>query len=682
METYLCSANFKVYADRFEALESEQKECIAKARETLQTFIRLNDRRSECSSSFHSERRQDTISSKDACSASVRTGKSSKASNSNRSIHEERLLKVVKVAELKTQLSFHAAQAKLKEKRASLEEEERRLALECQIATLESGVKASVEAEQMEENNRSDHLSTIPSKSSKDKHNIIIASIDNNFVIESVESPQSEPENIEFPSKIQEINVSSNTWPESYSKIVNADNNKVCFSTDNQLMNKFDKTLQISQPIISYQLPTIKIEPFDGTVIKYPSWEIAFNALIERNVYSTELKLNLLSQHLTGEAKSLVGGLLTNHTETAYLTARARLKDRYGNPSLVSEAFLDLLGDWPAIKPNQPRELQRYSDMLVQISEFRKGFKGSLQILDFPQETKKILGKLPNYFEREWRENVCRWREKLGEASYPPFDYLVEFIEHRSKKANIPELQTVTRGFLPSKASMMQPLNKRVKAFSSHIESKAQVDIKAEQQRKVCGYCMEEHSINNCNSFLSLNRDTAFKFLAQEHLCFGCENTNEHVAIDCKVRAVCAKCNKRHLTALHQEKSSEKADSKCTEICNGKIDACDDSMILPVWLRNKNNPDKEILSYCILDNQFNACFVTDSLSKQLDVRGAEINLTLSTLYKSKAVTACEKLNNLEVLSFDRSCIELPSVYTRECIPANKSQIPKPEVARK
>ena len=126
-------------------------------------------------------------------------------------------------------------------------------------------------------------------------------------------------------------------------------------------------------------------------------------------MHSTELKLNLLSQRLTGEAKSLVGGLLTNHTETAYLTAKAGLKDRYGNPSSVSQAFLDVLGDWPPIKPNQPRKLQRYSDMLVQISEIRKGSKGSLQILDFPQETKKILGKLPNYFEHEWRENVCKW---------------------------------------------------------------------------------------------------------------------------------------------------------------------------------------------------------------------------------------------------------------------------------
>ena len=217
-----------------------------------------------------------------------------------------------------------------------MQEKERRLELERQIATLESGVKASMEAEQMEENSRFDYLSTIPSESFKNKHNRIIASIDNNFVIESVKSPQSEPENIEskLPNKIQEINVLPNKRPKSYSKTVNVDSNKICFSADNQLMNKLDKTLQIPHPVISCQLPTIKMEPFGGAITKHPSWEIAFNALIEWNVHSTELKLKLLGQHLTGEAKVLVSGLLTNYTETAYLTAK--LEDRYGNPSLIS----------------------------------------------------------------------------------------------------------------------------------------------------------------------------------------------------------------------------------------------------------------------------------------------------------------------------------------------------------
>ena len=87
---------------------------------------------------------------------------------------------------------------------------------------------------------------------------------------------------------------------------------------------------------------------------------------------SVELKLNLLSQHLSGEAKSLVLGLLSNQTKQAYEAARARLKERYGNSSMLNQAFLDKLDGWPQIKTNQPKELQRFSDFLTQICEIRK----------------------------------------------------------------------------------------------------------------------------------------------------------------------------------------------------------------------------------------------------------------------------------------------------------------------
>ena len=54
----------------------------------------------------------------------------------------------------------------------------------------------------------------------------------------------------------------------------------------------------------------VKIEPFSGNVVEFPAWEIAFNALIKSQLTSIELKINLLSQHLSGEAKFLVLGLL------------------------------------------------------------------------------------------------------------------------------------------------------------------------------------------------------------------------------------------------------------------------------------------------------------------------------------------------------------------------------------
>ena len=122
-------------------------------------------------------------------------------------------------------------------------------------------------------------------------------------------------------------------------------------------------------PNAFYRIPFIKIEPFGGNVVEFPAWKIAFNALIENQLTSIKLKINLLSQHLCGEAKSLVLGLLSNHTESSYQATRNQLKQRYGNPTIISQVFLDKLHEWPPIKSHQVEELLKFSDLLVQISE-------------------------------------------------------------------------------------------------------------------------------------------------------------------------------------------------------------------------------------------------------------------------------------------------------------------------
>ena len=53
------------------------------------------------------------------------------------------------------------------------------------------------------------------------------------------------------------------------------------------------------------------------------------------------------------------------------------------------------------------------------------------------------------------------------------------------------------------------------------------------------------------------------------------------------------------------------------------------------------------------------------------------------MHKTRSLITCKRVSNLEILSFDRkTCIQLSPVFTREHIPASRSQIPKPEVARR
>ncbi|XP_078494836.1 uncharacterized protein LOC144749702 [Ciona intestinalis] len=84
---------------------------------------------------------------------------------------------------------------------------------------------------------------------------------------------------------------------------------------------------------VTYNLPPVKIETFSGSVIKFPSWETAFDSLIGSRASSAAQKLNMLQQYLSGEPRHLVDGFFLLQSEEAYTEARKQLKARYGNNS-------------------------------------------------------------------------------------------------------------------------------------------------------------------------------------------------------------------------------------------------------------------------------------------------------------------------------------------------------------
>ena len=99
-----------------------------------------------------------------------------------------------------------------------------------------------------------------------------------------------------------------------------------------------------------------------------------------------------------------------------------------------------------------------------------------------------MLAKLPFYFEKDWREAVCKWKDKHGSCSYPSFYQLVEFIERRTKRANFPELRTISKPSAPGKVAHQEKKRemKNVQVLST----------KADGQVTKCSHCTKEHDIN------------------------------------------------------------------------------------------------------------------------------------------------------------------------------------------
>lgn len=104
------------------------------------------------------------------------------------------------------------------------------------------------------------------------------------------------------------------------------------------------------------------------------------------------------------------------------------------------------------------------------------------------------------------------------------------------------------------------------------------------------------------------------------------------------------------------------------------------SLIVPVWIHHRKDTRKKLLTYALLDEQSDACFVKEDLLGRLDVNGPEVELKLSTVLAEKVIKS-RRIEGLVIRGYNEDVeIPLPKSYSRSSIPAKKSQIPRRESA--
>ena len=85
--------------------------------------------------------------------------------------------------------------------------------------------------------------------------------------------------------------------------------------------------------------------------------------------------------------------------------------------------------------------------------------------------------------------------------------------------------------------------------------------------------------------------------------------------------------------------------------------------------------------YALLDDQSNVCFIKTKALEKLNIHGPEVHLKLSTVLAEEDITS--EITGLVVCGvYESTNICLSRTYTRDIIPAKRSQIPRPETAPK
>ncbi|CAB3982869.1 Hypothetical predicted protein [Paramuricea clavata] len=208
-----------------------------------------------------------------------------------------------------------------------------------------------------------------------------------------------------------------------------------------------------------------------------------------------------------------------------------------------------------------------------------------------------------------------------------------------------------------------------------------------------CSYCKEEHELDTCVKFLEISIPNRQAFIISKRLCWGCLKWG-HSNHSCQRKKNCHTCGEVHPTALHRDKpyqgkpygnlklkevpkpneevnSQENTTSNCIEVLDMKAtgEPVSHSLIVPVWVHHSNDTSRKILTYALLDDQSDACFIKDSALKALGINGPEVELKLSTVLAQKKIKS-RKITGLVVRGVNKTVdIALPRTYSRDIIPA-------------
>lgn len=421
------------------------------------------------------------------------------------------------------------------------------------------------------------------------------------------------------------------------------------------------------------QLAPIPLPKFNGDIQGWSSFYDVFRAMVhDDDSFSPAQKFYYLRSCLSEQALDLVQSIPIS--DGNYEVVLEKLKQRYDNESLVIQSHVRSILDTPVIEESSAKALQKlHSHVSTHVAALR------------------ALGQPVDQWDA-WlitivtsRLDKCTghsWQLHLKNTHLPKYNQLEEFVASRCVALESSEAcKRATT--LSSEPQYRDSISKKAGSLNSHPKKVllAAGNNTQRSQQRPCSCCAEMHTLFSCERFKSLSLTARLALVRQARLCFNCLSPF-HNADSCKSSYTCKRCNKKHNTLLHFEKTEEKqpqienreavsdeAPTGNTAPASLLVESSQPHVFLPtavVLATDKTGKRRECRA--ILDSGSQINFISGSLANRLQLKGKRSILPISGIGASKVRTLSyvevhihSRLSNY---SMNLVCYVLPTIVAQ------------------
>jgi len=284
--------------------------------------------------------------------------------------------------------------------------------------------------------------------------------------------------------------------------------------------------------------PASMLEKFNGDPMTYHRFIRQFKCKVESNSEDQEECLNFLEQYTSGDARKIVVGY--SYSTNGYSLALNELERRYGDPEILVNAFVKKALSWSPIKSDEPKELDSYALFLSECQNAVQSLN-ALKVLEYSDNFKKIVEKLPYFLQDRWRGLVYKLKDQQKPIT---FSELVSFIRKESQIENDPMFG---RDAMRKKTEKISQEHRQ----SSHVTKGSFVTtVRPSAYTTPCCHCDESHALESCPVVYALPFYDRVNVLKYKGFCFGCLKRG-HQRNECRNKATCSHCKGKHPSILH-----------------------------------------------------------------------------------------------------------------------------------